>query len=650
MSTPLTPDQIDELLSSRQGLVRLARRLVRDDQTAQDIAQDALVVGLTGAGAAKTSLGPWLSGVAKNMARRELRSDERRRRREQARAKRERVASTESLALRAEAQRRVLAALAELDEPFRSMLLLRYFEELSPKRIAAHTGVPLATVKSRLHRGLTRMRAALDERHEEGRRGWALPLAASIGGGVIMKKTGIALTAIVLLSIGGKFVYDATTFDEATDPSRETTIESPRPLGNGVMRKKVELRSPPKEVSVDIDESSVVERFMLVGRVIGEGRHPVPNTDVTVLLLDKVLGQATTNQKGEYHVDVLRRDVVFAEGDAQVRLTVRAIAPDGKAGYLTHAIQASETQRTGPFRVAPILVKPAERLTIDVYDVEGPVARAFVVLDRHIVFRTNEAGRVVTSPLVTGGELRALVIAKEIRPTEVRRSVRPSQGEVWRIDVAKPDRRVVRVEEVSSGDAVSGARVRMSIRHYKHCTPLLSMNSVLCDVRTGSDGLVTVDCADPFASTMLKVTSDRIPSVSIMVPFGRNSLDPSGTGPIVIQIPATKSLRFPLAQPTQASIADGTPVMLRSAMRVREFAHYGMHGLPSRGTIVNGHLVVPHVVPTASAEIEFVAVLPDGRSNHAASTWVSTGARRSSRRGRKALCRHCHRGPNGYRC
>lgn len=42
-------------------------------------------------------------------------------------------------------------------------VFLRYFEELSEREVAARTGVPVGTVKSRLHHALRRLAAALEE-------------------------------------------------------------------------------------------------------------------------------------------------------------------------------------------------------------------------------------------------------------------------------------------------------------------------------------------------------------------------------------------------------------------------------------------------------------------------------------------------------
>jgi RNA polymerase sigma-70 factor (ECF subfamily) len=68
-----------------------------------------------------------------------------------------------------QAQRReaVLRALGHLSLPFRQVLMLRYFEQLSYEEIAVQTRQPLGTVKNRIHRakGLLRHRLA-------GREGW----------------------------------------------------------------------------------------------------------------------------------------------------------------------------------------------------------------------------------------------------------------------------------------------------------------------------------------------------------------------------------------------------------------------------------------------------------------------------------------------
>jgi RNA polymerase sigma-70 factor (ECF subfamily) len=66
------------------------------------------------------------------------------------------------IALRSEEAEAVRAAVAGLPEPYREVIALRYFGQLSVPEIAAVSRRPLGTVKTHLHRGLMRLRSALD--------------------------------------------------------------------------------------------------------------------------------------------------------------------------------------------------------------------------------------------------------------------------------------------------------------------------------------------------------------------------------------------------------------------------------------------------------------------------------------------------------
>ena len=51
-------------------------------------------------------------------------------------------------------------AVASLPEPYREVVALRFFGELSLAEVAESTGRPLSTVKTHLRRGLERLRTA----------------------------------------------------------------------------------------------------------------------------------------------------------------------------------------------------------------------------------------------------------------------------------------------------------------------------------------------------------------------------------------------------------------------------------------------------------------------------------------------------------
>lgn len=66
------------------------------------------------------------------------------------------------LAVRAERAAAIRSAVAGLDEPYREVVVLRFFSDLSLAEIAAQSDRPLGTVKTHLHRGLQRLRRALE--------------------------------------------------------------------------------------------------------------------------------------------------------------------------------------------------------------------------------------------------------------------------------------------------------------------------------------------------------------------------------------------------------------------------------------------------------------------------------------------------------
>jgi RNA polymerase sigma-70 factor (ECF subfamily) len=62
------------------------------------------------------------------------------------------------LALQSEAREQVRRAVIELPEPYREVVALRFFADLSLAEVAEATGRPLNTVKTHLRRGLERLR------------------------------------------------------------------------------------------------------------------------------------------------------------------------------------------------------------------------------------------------------------------------------------------------------------------------------------------------------------------------------------------------------------------------------------------------------------------------------------------------------------
>jgi hypothetical protein len=106
-------------------------------------------------------------------------------------------------------QRVIGDAVTALDEPYRTMILLRFYDGIPPREIARRLEIPVDTVKSRLRRGLGQLRAALDRAHGGDRGVWSallLPLAGwrtvpgAAAGGSTGAAGGVSMTEILAMS------------------------------------------------------------------------------------------------------------------------------------------------------------------------------------------------------------------------------------------------------------------------------------------------------------------------------------------------------------------------------------------------------------------------------------------------------------------
>jgi iron(II)-dependent oxidoreductase len=173
-----------ELLAQSEWLRALARTLVQDAELAEDLVQETWLSALRTRPAPEGGLRGWLGTVLRNRAR------------------------TRDVVERACVQQEVVAAVMALDEPYRETLLLRYFDELPPRTIAAHMHVPVSTVKSRLARGLERLRERLDASHAGERRVWMGSVAVlfEVEGGGWLGKALAAAAGLLVFGAGATWV------------------------------------------------------------------------------------------------------------------------------------------------------------------------------------------------------------------------------------------------------------------------------------------------------------------------------------------------------------------------------------------------------------------------------------------------------------
>jgi RNA polymerase sigma-70 factor (ECF subfamily) len=165
------PDAYGALVTMHQAAAfRVAYLLTGSEADAQDAAQEGFVRAYLAL--ARFRVGdpfrPWLLTIVGNEAR------NRRRARGRREGLLERVAASfrgagtaapapDVVAIAGETQAEVRAALATLDPGEREVVTCRYLLDLSEAETAAALGIPSGTVKSRLHRGLRRLRDHLGD-------------------------------------------------------------------------------------------------------------------------------------------------------------------------------------------------------------------------------------------------------------------------------------------------------------------------------------------------------------------------------------------------------------------------------------------------------------------------------------------------------
>ena len=143
-----------------------ALRMVCDAHLAKDVTQGVFVALTKSAGqlAERPVLSGWLHRTAQNIAAQTVRTDVRRRRREQEAAVMNELLSTAPDTSWEEVAPHLDAALGELSEPERDAVLLRYFEKKSAQEMGQRLGVSDEAAQKRVSRAVERLRELLAKR------------------------------------------------------------------------------------------------------------------------------------------------------------------------------------------------------------------------------------------------------------------------------------------------------------------------------------------------------------------------------------------------------------------------------------------------------------------------------------------------------
>lgn len=227
---------ITALLDQSGWIQSLARSLVTDPNVADDLVQETWIDALEHQPNADTSVRGWLATVLRNNLSKLRRGEANRASRERlVSASEELETSTHDVVERAATHRDLVLAVMDLEEPYRSTILLRFFENLPYADIARRQRITRAAVNSRITRGLEFLRQKLEKSYGDRpaalralaplalcRLDGALPLITGVK--LMYVATGIAavgLAAAAVTQLGGS---ETTTFTPAAGGADEPTI------------------------------------------------------------------------------------------------------------------------------------------------------------------------------------------------------------------------------------------------------------------------------------------------------------------------------------------------------------------------------------------------------------------------------------------
>lgn len=185
MTGPVFEFDPEQLLAEEPFVRRLAQGLLFDGHRVDDVVQATWLAALRKppqhAAGRRGALRRWLASVVRGLAANEVRRRVRQEQREAATSPPAPTPTADELLAREERRHQIVATLQALAEPYRSAVARRYLEGLEPAEIARRTGVPTATVRTQVRRGLEQMRERLDHVHGGDRSAWCTVLLPLVG-------------------------------------------------------------------------------------------------------------------------------------------------------------------------------------------------------------------------------------------------------------------------------------------------------------------------------------------------------------------------------------------------------------------------------------------------------------------------------------
>jgi len=249
--TPTTPN-FDDLHQHGRWVRALARSLTADADQALEVEQKTWLAALEKPPKHAANPRAWLGAVVRNMAHSQWREQKSRNNRERLVGEKQwkkmsgdsAAKAPDSLAHRLETVHQLADALANLEEPYATLLYLRFFEELTIQQIGKRLGMPHSTVHARIQRGLEMLRVQLAASMGNDWRQqcliFTLPFSKSVGGGLISILSMTLSTKIIVGTLAASLVAlvawqpwsetsEKSLLDDAT-PIAASTVQDAFPL------------------------------------------------------------------------------------------------------------------------------------------------------------------------------------------------------------------------------------------------------------------------------------------------------------------------------------------------------------------------------------------------------------------------------------
>ncbi len=378
MSQPIHPDQ---LLKHMDWLRSLALSLVHDEDLAEDLVQETLLTAVKKPPRESKALASWLKTVLTRFA---IRTNQRKKKQFQRELELAQITankgSSENLIERVEVQRKLVDHVLALEEPLKTTVLLKFFENFSSQQIADELKIDVSTVRWRIRTALKKLRKKLDQQDSSWKAAF-IPLigfepslqstTSTMGLGstlgslttslIIMKAKTISVALLIsLLAIF--FIYKAVIPENdhlTQNPPPENNTSSTPQTSNQILSQdqnsdstEIQTQSEPP-TAIQVAPTERPQRGIISGYVLDKDtQEAISGAELRFRTIEL---SAVTDEEGFFKLEGLKMKDYFliasAEGFAESHTRVNV-------------------DKYGTFR-KDFLLEPATRALITVVDTKG---------------------------------------------------------------------------------------------------------------------------------------------------------------------------------------------------------------------------------------------------------------------------------------